>query len=295
MADEAAATHHHLDGGRAGGGGDVEDAAAGQPSHSNGDGGGGGTWEIEEMEPEETPRRAGGGASSAANGAASSGGGEDVYVAVGKGGSSMAALSWALRRLTRPRSFVYLVHVFPVVTSIPTPLGMMPKSRASPEQIETYLNQERSKRREMLQKFLDQCRKFQVTVDVYLIESDQIANAIIELVPVLHIKQLVLGISKSNVRKLKRGSTISGQVQKSAPIYCEVKIICDGKEVATETIADPTPPLSPSPADNNNRSSNMTPLSSTPNHDKAAANGEEKDGESRERKKITKFLRCFSF
>jgi hypothetical protein len=40
----------------------------------------------------------------------------------------------------------------------------------------------------------------QVTVDVYLIESDQIANAIIELVPVLHIKQLVLGISKSNVR-----------------------------------------------------------------------------------------------
>jgi hypothetical protein len=40
----------------------------------------------------------------------------------------------------------------------------------------------------------------QVTVDVYLIESDQIANAIIELVPVLHIKQLVLGVSKSNVR-----------------------------------------------------------------------------------------------
>ncbi|CAN6201768.1 unnamed protein product [Urochloa humidicola] len=206
-ATEAAATathHHHLDGGRAGGGGDdVDDAtaAAGQPSHSVNGGGGGGTWEIEEMEPpEETPRQAGGGASSAASSCGGGGGGEDVYVAVGKGGSSMAALLWALRRLTRPRSFVYLVHVFPVVTSIPTPLGMMPKSRASPEQIETYLNQERSKRREMLQKFLDQCRKFQVTVDVYLIESDQIANAIIELVPVLHIKQLVLGISKSNVR-----------------------------------------------------------------------------------------------
>ncbi|KAL5661508.1 hypothetical protein ACJX0J_028633, partial [Zea mays] len=78
--------------------------------------------------------------------------------------------------------------------------GMMPKSQASPEQIETYLNQERSKRRDMLQKFLDQCREIQVTVDVYLIESDQIANAIIELVPVLRISQLVLGVSKSNVR-----------------------------------------------------------------------------------------------
>ncbi|KAF0913615.1 hypothetical protein E2562_023725 [Oryza meyeriana var. granulata] len=30
------------------------------------------------------------------------------------------ALSWALRRLASRRSFVYLVHVFPVVISIPT-------------------------------------------------------------------------------------------------------------------------------------------------------------------------------
>ncbi|OEL31885.1 hypothetical protein BAE44_0007097 [Dichanthelium oligosanthes] len=170
---------------------------------------------------------------------------------------------------------------------------MMPKSQASPEQIETYLNQERAKRRLMLQKFLDQCRKFQVTVDVYLIESDQIANAILELVPVLHIKQLVLGISKSNVRKLKRGTTIAGQVQKSAPLYCEVKIICDGKEVTTETIADATPPLSP-PVNNNSRSDNPTPPSSTPNHDNAAANDDRKDSEPRERKRLTKFLKCFS-
>lgn len=43
-------------------------------------------------------------------------------------------------------------------------------------------------------------RYIQVNVDVYLIESDQIADAIIELIPVLTIKQLVLGVSKSNVR-----------------------------------------------------------------------------------------------
>jgi len=63
-------------------------------------------------------RGQGGGAAASSGGG---GGADDVYVAVGKGGSSMAALSWALRRLTRPRSFVYLVHVFPVVNSIPTP------------------------------------------------------------------------------------------------------------------------------------------------------------------------------
>ncbi|KAL6596597.1 hypothetical protein ACP70R_047240 [Stipagrostis hirtigluma subsp. patula] len=267
----------------------VEDAGGPPPSYSNG----GGTWEIEELEPEERPAQHGA-SSTGAQGGGGDATADDVYVAVGKGGSSAAALSWALRRLTKPRSFVYLVHVFPVVTSIPTPLGMMPKSRASPEQIETYMNQERSKRREMLQKFLDQCRSFQVNVDVYLIESDQIANAIIELIPVLHIKQLILGVSKSNVRKLKRGSTIAGQVQKSAPLYCEVKIICNGKEVTIVTTADPTPPLSPSPVNNNSESNNPTPPSSTPDHNTTSANGVKKDSETRERKKLTKFLRCFS-
>lgn len=92
-------------------------------------------------------------------------------------------------------------------------------------------------------------------------------------------------------RKLKKGTTIAGQVHKGAPLYCEVKIVCDGKEVTT---VDPTPPLSPSPVNNNSsssRSNNPTPPSSTPNHDTTAANGDRKD---RERRKITKFLRCFS-
>jgi hypothetical protein len=94
---------------------------------------------------------------------------------------------------------------------------------------------------------------------------------------------------------LKRGSTIAGQVQKSAPLYCEVKIICDGKEVTAVATASPTSPLSPSPLNNGSRSNNPTPPSSTPNHDNAATNGDGKKSELRERKKITKFLRCFSF
>lgn len=269
---------------------DVAEDAAGRPSrNSNNDS----TWEIEEVEPDQPAGPPPPSVGVPQQGAPSDA--DDVYVAVGKGGSSMAALSWALGRLTKPRSFVYLVHVFPVVTSIPTPLGMMPKSQASPKQVETYMNQERMKRREMLKKFLDQCRHFQVNVDVYLIESDQIADAIIELIPVLTIKQLVLGVSKSNVRKLKRESTIAGQIQKNAPLYCEVKIVCDGKEVITVTTADPTPPFSPSPVNNNSRSNNPTPPSSTPNHNNIAAVDDKKDSKPKERKKIPKFFRCLSF
>lgn len=265
----------------------AEDDDTGLRPSNNGDS----TWEIEELEPDDLTA---GPPPPPPPGAAATSDADDVYVAVGKGGSSMAALSWALRQLARPRSFVYLVHVFPVVATIPTPLGMMPKRQATPEQVETYMNQERSKRREMLQKFLDHCRNFQVNVDVYLIESDQIADAVVELIPVLNIKQLVLGVAKSNLRKLKKGNTIAGQIQKNAPLYCEVKIVCDGKEVTATTTADPTPPFSPSPVSNNNRSHTPTPPSSTPNRDSTEAVDGKNDSKTKERRKIPKFLRCLS-
>ncbi|KAI4975570.1 hypothetical protein ZWY2020_049177 [Hordeum vulgare] len=265
----------------------VEDDDTGLHPSNHGDS----TWEIEELEPED---RTAGPPPRLSPRAAATSDADDVYVAVGKGGSSMAALSWALRRLARPRSFVYLVHVFPVVATIPTPLGMMPKRQATPEQVETYMNQERSKRREMLQKFLDHCRNFQVNVDVYLIESDQIADAVTELIPVLNIKQLVLGVAKSNLRKLKKGNTIAGQIQKNAPLYCEVKIVCDGKEVTAATTTDPTPPFSPSPVNNNSRSRTPTPPSSTPTRDSMEAVHGKNDDKTKERRKIPKFLRCLS-
>uniref|UniRef100_A0A453RCZ3 UspA domain-containing protein n=2 Tax=Aegilops tauschii subsp. strangulata TaxID=200361 RepID=A0A453RCZ3_AEGTS len=91
----------------------VDDGTGLRPS-TNGDS----TWEIEELEPDD---RTAGPPPPPPPGAAATSDADDVYVAVGKGGSSMAALSWALRQLAKPRSFVYLVHVFPVVATIPTP------------------------------------------------------------------------------------------------------------------------------------------------------------------------------
>jgi hypothetical protein len=92
------------------GGGTIDVVVAGKAPHLGNDDS---AWEIEEISgpPSPPPPAAEPPPSDA----------DDVYVAVGKGGSSMAALSWALRQLARPRSFVYLVHVFPAVATIPTP------------------------------------------------------------------------------------------------------------------------------------------------------------------------------
>ncbi|KAI3466485.1 hypothetical protein Pfo_023148 [Paulownia fortunei] len=131
--------------------------------------------------------------------------GEDVvYVAVGKQGeeTSMDALIWTLNNaLINPSStLVFLVHVFPETKYIPTPLGKLPISQVNPEQKEKYMAQERGKRRDFLQKFLNVCSASQVKVDTILIESEMEAKAILDLIPILHIRKLVLGATKSTVR-----------------------------------------------------------------------------------------------
>ncbi|XVF75154.1 hypothetical protein PTKIN_Ptkin13bG0164500 [Pterospermum kingtungense] len=182
------------------------------------------------------------------------GGSEDeersVYVAVGKSESSMDALSWTLSHFVDTSTTLYLIHVFPEIRHIPSPLGMLPKSQVSPAQVEKYMEQEREKRRQLLQKFLDNCSASKVKVDTVLIESDMVARAILDLIPILNIRKLVVGTRNSNPRKLKsrRASAIADEIFRSAPNSCEVKVICEGNEVVTQMIESPL--HSPSPLAN---------------------------------------------
>ncbi|KAJ4831097.1 hypothetical protein Tsubulata_033013 [Turnera subulata] len=184
-------------------------------------------------------------------------GGEDcVYVGVGKTeSSSMDALSWTLKNAVASESTtIYLIHIFPQIHHIPSPLGKLPKSQVSPAQVENYMAQESDKRRQLLQKFINACSASKVKVDTILIESDTVAKAMLDLIPVLNIKKLVLGTSKSSLRKWKsrRGGGIAEQVFEDAPEYCEVKIICEGKEVNIDLMNCSTP--SPRGSTDNNTS-----------------------------------------
>ncbi|CAL5408139.1 unnamed protein product [Camellia sinensis] len=183
--------------------------------------------------------------------------GEDVvYVAVGKTdseSSSMDALVWTLNHVATPSTLVFLIHIFPELRFIPTPLGKMPISQVNPEQKENHMNQERSKRREFLQKFLDVCSASKVKVDTILIESDMEAKALLDLIPILNIRKLVLGTNKSSLKKLRsrRGNGIADQVLQNAPEFCEVKIICEGKEVMMD-VDNAMMTQSPSPSSRGN-------------------------------------------
>ncbi|CAH8388730.1 unnamed protein product [Eruca vesicaria subsp. sativa] len=174
------------------------------------------------------------------SGTVSMNGEDNVYVGVGKGDSSMEALRWALDNLiTSSSSLLYLIHVFPETRSIPYPLGRLTREQASQEQLETFMSQEREKRRTLLNKFLHACSASKVKVETILVESDSVAKALIDLITILHIKKLVLGIDKSNARKANstRGNSVPEQIMRSsAAELCEVKVICQGKEIQMEVV-----------------------------------------------------------
>ncbi|KAJ0681996.1 hypothetical protein HanPI659440_Chr16g0642381 [Helianthus annuus] len=85
-------------------------------------------------------------------------------------------------------------------TDVEYTVGRLPISQANPEQKESYVSDERSKRAEYLQKFLSLCSSSKVQVETVLIESDMEAKAILDLIPILNIRKLVMGATKSNLR-----------------------------------------------------------------------------------------------
>ncbi|TKY53902.1 U-box domain-containing protein 35 [Spatholobus suberectus] len=152
----------------------------------------------------------------------------------------MDALSWTLKNLTTQSTMIYLIHVFPEIKHIPNPLGtgMIPSNQVSAEQVESYIAQERGKRRELLQKFLQSCSTSKVKADTILIESDLVAKAILDLIPILQIRNLVIGATKRK-SKSRKGNSIADQILQNAPQGCKVRIVSEGKEVNEQMMSPP--------------------------------------------------------
>lgn len=70
----------------------------------------------------------------------------------------------------------------------------------NPMMVENYVTQERGKEMKLLQKFVDACHDSKVKKEIILVEGDNIAEAILGLIPILNIRKLVVGTTKSSLR-----------------------------------------------------------------------------------------------
>ncbi|KAL0318566.1 UNVERIFIED_CONTAM: hypothetical protein Sangu_2012800 [Sesamum angustifolium] len=186
------------------------------------------------------------------------GGGSDVYVAVGK--NDLHVLKWVLDHAVSPGSRVFLVHVFPPVSYIPTPgavpttlsvafivlmktevflsiftctvpVGRLSRSQLSKDQLQVYIREESNKRKHLLEKYIRLCNESKVVVDTMLVESNASTKAILELIPVANITNLVMGTKQSSFSRLSRKGLGKGEyVKKYAPDYCEVTVVHDDRD-----------------------------------------------------------------
>ncbi|XP_022926784.1 uncharacterized protein LOC111433795 isoform X1 [Cucurbita moschata] len=141
------------------------------------------------------------------------------------------------------------------VVSVMT-VGKIPVNQVSKQQVAIHVAQEESKRKDFLQNFIDSCslakvhnRKAcplfanlmnmcliflmeQVKADTVLIESDMVARAILDVIPILNIRKLVLGANKSRKLRSRGGSGIANEILQKAPEFCEVKVVCERKETS---------------------------------------------------------------
>ncbi|XP_062116161.1 U-box domain-containing protein 52-like [Humulus lupulus] len=154
---------------------------------------------------------------------------DDVYVAVGKDDSDV--VKWTLNYVLSPGARLYLLHVYPPVTYIPTPVGNLARSQLTKEQVRFYLDEVENRRRNLLKKYIELCNDAKVHVDTVLVEHNSTAKAIVDLIPIHNINYLVMGKKIPNLRILKKKVSKGEYVKKNAPEFCQVTIVSDETRV----------------------------------------------------------------
>ncbi|KAL3512757.1 hypothetical protein ACH5RR_025474 [Cinchona calisaya] len=154
----------------------------------------------------------------------------EVYVAVGK--NDLQVVQWVIDNAVSAGTQVFLVHVFPPITYIHTPVGRLSRSQLSQDQVRVYVNEDRNRRKNLLEKYIRLCNDAKVPVDTMLLESNATAKAILDLIPIVNITNLVMGTKRSPfARQLRKGQGKGEYVQRNAADFCGVTIVHNGKRI----------------------------------------------------------------
>lgn len=159
------------------------------------------------------------------------GGGDTVHVAVGKSVEKTAGLLlWTFSMF--PGQDICLIHVHRPSPLIPTLLGKLPSSRASPEIVAAFRIEEREETTKLLSTYLMICIRSRVKASIIISEADEVQKGILNLVNLHTIRKLVVG-AIPDFMKGKKSSCKACRVSKYAPPYCKMWFVNKGKLIWT--------------------------------------------------------------
>ncbi|OIW09178.1 hypothetical protein TanjilG_11316 [Lupinus angustifolius] len=160
-----------------------------------------------------------------------------VHVALGKSlVKASNLLQWAFTHFKNTK--ICILHVYQPSSTIPTPLGKLPASKANPEMVSAFRREEREQTRNLLDKYLSICRAAKVKASIIMTEAGQVQKGIVDLVMRHHIRKLVIGAVPENCMKVKRNYGKANYTANNAPPFCEIWVIYKRKHIWTRDASE---------------------------------------------------------
>ncbi|XP_073119782.1 U-box domain-containing protein 35-like [Henckelia pumila] len=156
-----------------------------------------------------------------------------VAVALSGSKRSKYIIKWALENLNQegiPEKVCFmLLHIFPEICSVPTPMGGgIPIAQVREDVAAAYRKEVKWQTREKILPYKTWCERKKVQVEVAMIESNEIVGAISDKISKHGIKKLVLGGSSTG-GLFSRGQNLSSRISECCPSFCTVYVVSKGK------------------------------------------------------------------
>ncbi|GLT83959.1 hypothetical protein SLE2022_022200 [Rubroshorea leprosula] len=155
-----------------------------------------------------------------------------VVAAINGNSKSKYVVGWALDKFIPEGNLVLkLLYVRPRIKGVPTPMGnYIPFSQVREDVAAAFMKEVDCQTSELLLPYKKMCAQRKVQADVLLIESDDVANAIAEVVAKGGITKLVIGAPNRSLftRKAKKNNS-SSRISVCTPSSCTVYVVSKGK------------------------------------------------------------------
>ncbi|KAL6656518.1 hypothetical protein ACP70R_007344 [Stipagrostis hirtigluma subsp. patula] len=155
-------------------------------------------------------------------------GGGKLYVAVGKDfKDGRSNLSAAQRLQLLGDLKLVLLHVHQPAERIMNGLCKVPASHLEEKELKAYRMLEKEEMNSLMNQYLTYCRQYlKMQAEPLVIEKNNAANGILELINEHHITKLVMGTSSFSTKRQVPRSKVAAIVHQHAKPYCQIFFIC---------------------------------------------------------------------
>jgi hypothetical protein len=142
-------------------------------------------------------------------------------------------LQWALLNLAKDGTKIVIAHVHRPARMVPTALGPIHHKVLDPREVNYYRKKEREKAEEKLDQYLLICRELKVSCEKLIIEEEDIAKGLEDLIAIHGITKLVMGTAACRHNSGRPMSMKARKIWEAAEPSCKIWFTHNGHLICT--------------------------------------------------------------